>query len=279
MRLTLAGKNLALSFPDTILEEHDSLREKTAKIGQIARTCSIFGVDTIEIFRDPRGKGESDLIRHILEYLETPQYLRKRLFPLDESLRFAGLLPPLRIPSHKPRVPLDMIGKGDVREGVVLPDGRGADVGLDSPATLKQKLEEGRRVTIKIISTYPLVGVPVQRSESSEYWGYTVEVRSTEDVLADKRFGMKVGTSRLGVPLRECLPKLRAGFSASAGIMLIFGSPSRGLFDIIRNLQEKVGFVVNLFPEQNVVTVRSEEAMVSALYLFEILGALENTKV
>ncbi len=262
-----------------MLEEHDSLREKTAKIGQIARTCSIFGVDTIEIFRDPRGNGESGLIRHVLEYLETPQYLRKRLFPLDDSLRFAGLLPPLRIPSHKPKVPLGKITKGEIREGVVLPGESVADIGLDSPVTLNQKLEGGRRVTIKIVSISPFVGVPIERSESSEYWGYTVDVCSVEEVTADKRFGMKVATSRLGVPLRECLPRLRTGFGSSRGIMLIFGSPSRGLFDMIRNLEEKVGFVVNLFTEQSVVTVRSEEAMASALYLLEILGVLENTKV
>src|SRR5580700_169795 len=120
--MTLAGKKLSIAFPDTVLEEHDSLREKTVKLGQIARACSVFGVDDVLVFRDPRG-GESGLIRRVLEYLETPQYLRKRLFPLDESLRYAGLLPPLRIPSHKPKVPVESLRPGDFREGVVLEDG------------------------------------------------------------------------------------------------------------------------------------------------------------
>lgn len=262
-----------------MLEEHDSLREKTAKIGQIARTCSIFGVDKIEIFRDPRGRGESGLLRHVLEYLETPQYLRKRLFPLDDSLRFAGLLPPLRIPSHKPKVSLEKTTIGEVREGVVLSDRSSVDVGLDSPVALKQKLSKDGRVTTKIISTSPLVGVPIDRSETPDYWGYTVEIRSAEEVVVDRRFGMKIATSRLGASLKECLPRLRTEFNSSRGVMLIFGSPSRGLFDMIEGLEKKVGFVVNLFPEQEVVTVRSEEAMASALYLLEILGVLENTKV
>ena len=36
----------------------------------------------------------------ILKYLETPQFLRKRLFPKMNDLKFAGVLHPLRIPSH-----------------------------------------------------------------------------------------------------------------------------------------------------------------------------------
>src|SRR5712692_694120 len=99
--LTISGRRVCVAIPDTVLEEHDSLRDKTVKLGQIARACSVFGVETVQVFLDPGGRGESGLIRRVLEYLETPQYLRRKLFPLDESLKFAGLLPPMRIPSHK----------------------------------------------------------------------------------------------------------------------------------------------------------------------------------
>jgi methyltransferase len=277
--MAVAGRRLAVAFPDTVLEEQDSLRDKTTKIGQIARTCSIFGVDSIEVFRDPCGKGESSLIRHVLEYLETPQYLRRRLFPLDESLRFAGLLPPLRIPSHKPKVPLDKIKPGEVREGVILPDGSTADIGLDTPVRLPEKLGGNLRVTIRVVSVSPLAGVVVDRSEATDYWGYTVEVRSVDEVMTDSRFDFKVATSRLGDPLGPSLPSLRQSFARSKGALLIFGSPARGLFDIVKNVRQRVGFVVNLYPVQNVVTVRMEEAMASGLYLLQLLTALENTKV
>jgi predicted SPOUT superfamily RNA methylase MTH1 len=124
-----------------------------------------------------------------------------------------------------------------------------------------------------------LVGVVVERSEATEYWGYTVEVRSAEEVMTDHRFGMKIATSRLGDPLAGCLPQLRDEFIRSKSIMAIFGSPSRGLFDMVKNLRQKVRFVVNLYPEQKAVTVRTEEAMGSALYLLEVLSVLKNTKV
>src|SRR5438477_9900596 len=121
--MTLGELNITVALPDTVLEEHDSLREKTVKLGQIARACSIYGVDSVLIFRDHLGRSEAPLIQRILEYLETPQYLRKRLYQLDESLKFAGLLPPLRIPSHKPRIPVRKLRPGELREGFVLPDG------------------------------------------------------------------------------------------------------------------------------------------------------------
>lgn len=35
-----------------------------------------------------------------LEYSETPQYLRKALFPKSPALRFAGLMNPLDTPHH-----------------------------------------------------------------------------------------------------------------------------------------------------------------------------------
>ena len=249
------------------------------KLGQIARTCSVFGVDIIQVFRDPRGRGESGLIRRILEYLETPQYLRRRLFPLDSSLRFAGLLPPLRIPSHKPKVPIVRIVPGELREGVVLADGLSVDVGLDSPVSLKHKLVEGKRVTVKVVSVSPLTGTAVDRSESKEYWGYKVEVCGIDQVLSDGRFGLKVATSRLGDPLGGRFLALRDAFAREKSVAMVFGSPSRGLFDMVKDLRERTEFVLNLFPEQNTVTIRTEEAIASGLYLLDVMGIIANTKV
>ena len=60
---------------------------------------------------------------------------------------------------------------------------------------------------------------------------------------------------------------------------MLFGSPSRGLFDMVTDLRRRVGFVVNLYPEQHVATVRTEEAIASALYLLEVLNTSQNTKV
>jgi predicted SPOUT superfamily RNA methylase MTH1 len=36
----------------------------------------------------------------VMQYLETPQYLRKALFPIHPDLKLAGLLNPLDAPHH-----------------------------------------------------------------------------------------------------------------------------------------------------------------------------------
>ena len=274
--MTLAGKRICVAVPDTVLEEQESTREKTAKLGQIARYCALFGVDAVRVFHDPRGRGESGFIKKVLEYLETPQYLRRRLFPLSEDLRYAGLLPPLRIPSHKAKVPLGRLRPGDLREGVVLADGFSADAGLDAPVTLRRREPPQRRLTLKITSVSPsgVEAMPVDRRDVKTYWGYSVDVSATGALLADPAFPLKVATSRLGDPIARVARSLRIDLQGSGALMLLFGSPSRGLFETIgKDLRSRVGYVVNLFPEQNVVTARSEEAILSALYLVGLLAS------
>ncbi len=269
--MVLSGKKLAVSFPDTVLEEKESPRDKTVKLGLIARACSIYGVDVIEVFRDERKRGEADLIRRVLEYLETPQYLRKRLFPIDESLRYAGLLPPLRIPSHKPRVPVEKLNIGDIREGVTNADGT-VDIGLERSPRLAGREKANRRVTVRIASKAPLTAELVPRERVSEYWGYTVESKEVGDVFSDQRFGLKIATSRFGNGLQAVVSRLGDSVRRAEGIKLVFGSPSRGLFDIVGpELSRKTDFVVNLFPEQHVETVRTEEAILAALNLVSVL--------
>jgi predicted SPOUT superfamily RNA methylase MTH1 len=280
--MAVAGKGrmrVCIAIPDTILEEQGSRREKTAKLGQIARYCSLFGVDSIRVFHDPRGRGESSFIKKVLEYLETPQYLRRRLFPLSEELRFAGLLPPLRIPSHKPKVPLANLRPGEHREGVVLADGVTVDAGLDRPISLRRRDAPGKRVTLRILSVSPagVDGLVVDRREVVDaYWGYTVEVSGTGALLADPAFSLKVATSRYGDPVTRIARELRIDLAATQSVMLLFGSPTRGLFDIVgKDLSTRVNRVVNLFPEQRVVTARSEEAILTTLYLVSLLTSPE----
>ncbi|MDG6942352.1 MAG: methylase [Nitrososphaerota archaeon] len=265
--MAFLGKKLAISIPDTIMEEKESPREKTAKLGTIARACAIYGVDIIEVFRDDRGRGEGPLVRRVLEYLETPQYLRRRLYPLDESLKYAGILPPLRIPSHKAKVSLDRVGVGDIREGVANDDGT-IDIGLDVNARLAEKVSAGKRVTAKIVTVRPLAAALATREEAGEYWGYNVEEKACAGVLDDKRFEIKIATSRLGQPLGSVVESLAGAIKRATGVKLIFGSPSRGLYQIFgQKLVDEVDFSVNLFPEQHVETVRTEEAIFAGLAL------------
>jgi predicted SPOUT superfamily RNA methylase MTH1 len=269
--LALLGKRLAVAFPDTVLEERSSLRDKTVKLGIIARACAIYGVDVVEVFRDPNGHGELMLIKKVLEFLETPQYLRRRLFPLDEALKYAGVLPPLRIPSHKPKVPVQGLKLGETREGVTNTDGT-VDIGLEERARLPGSAKPNVRLTVQVKSKDPLTVIPIARESVRDYWGYVVESKSVEEVFSDSRFELKLATSRLGDPLSEKLLEVRASFAKATGVKLIFGSPSRGLFDIVGpDLVKKSDFVLNLFVDQHVETVRTEEAIFAGLGLVNTL--------
>ncbi|MGP8125537.1 MAG: putative RNA uridine N3 methyltransferase [Nitrososphaerales archaeon] len=274
--MALLGRRLSVAFPDTVLEERDSPRDKTAKLGLIARACSIYGVDIIQVFRDNNKRGEPTLIRKVLEYLETPQYLRRRLYPLDEMLRYAGLLPPLRIPSHKPKVPVEKLSVGDAREGVTNPDGT-VDVGLDRNPRLRERIGTDRRVTVRIVSTSPLLAEVIPRDQVNEYWGYQVETKTAEEVFSDQRFGVRVATSKFGNSLQSLAPSLRSAVLKASGAKLIFGSPSRGLFEIVGpELISRSDFVVNLFADQHVETVRAEEAIFAGLSLVNMLVVSES---
>lgn len=271
--MALLGKKIAVSLPDTVLEDKESPREKTAKLGIIARACAIYGVDVIELFRDPNAQGEEKRVRKILEYLETPQYLRRRLFPLDEELKYAGMLPPLRIPSHKARIPSDRLTIGEIREGVVNADGT-VDIGLDVAPKLRQKSLPGKRVTVKVVSLRPLMADTMSRERAGLYWGYTVETKTVGEVLADRRFGLRIATSRLGTPVVDVLGRLRSSVEGADSVKLIFGSPTRGLFEIVGpTLPRQVDYVINLFPEQNVETVRTEEAVLVGLAVVSLISS------
>ena len=262
---------LAVAIPDTVLEERDSLRDKTVKLGLIARACSIYGVDLIEVFNEDKIRGESMLIMKVLEYLETPQYLRRRIYPLEESFKFAGLLPPLRIPSHKPRIPLEELEVGEFREGVTNGDGT-VDIGLEKNPKLRERMGADKRVTVRITNKGPFEAELARREQVNEYWGYTLEGKGLEEVLSDRRFDLKIATSRLGNPLKSELPRLKESIRSAGGIKLIFGSPSRGLFDMAGpSLPKRVGHVLNLFADQHVETVRTEEAIFAGLNLVNTL--------
>jgi methyltransferase len=113
---------ICVAIPDSSLSDEKGLREKTLKIGKFARAFSIFGVKKIVIYRDPtETKRNSDisLIRLILEFLNTPPYLRKAIYPMNVDLSYTGLLPPIKAPHHKNKVKLKDITLEEIRMGVL----------------------------------------------------------------------------------------------------------------------------------------------------------------
>jgi predicted SPOUT superfamily RNA methylase MTH1 len=86
-----------------------------------------------------------------LQYLETPQYLRKSLFEMHSDLKNAGIMNPIECDHH-----LKVEEVGEFREGVVLArpvkDGKGSwvDIGLRREAQMDLRLEPKTRVTLRV---------------------------------------------------------------------------------------------------------------------------------
>lgn len=150
-------KKLCIAIPASVISDVPHLREKTSKIGLIGRAAAIFRVNEIIVYTDnPKvnQKAEMDLIALLLLYMETPQYLRKRLFKLRPQLHYAGILQPLRTPHHPINHRIKDLKIGEYREGAtlsVIGEGTLVDIGVEKPALITNKqLPKNQRVTIKI---------------------------------------------------------------------------------------------------------------------------------
>jgi len=274
-------KRLVVAVPASVISDTPHLREKTSKIGFIGRAAAIFKVDEIIVYADDpkvNQRREIDLIATLLSYMETPQYLRKRLFQLKPELQFAGILPPLRTPHH----PLPgKLKVGDYREAVVLSkakEGTLVDIGLEQPALLRgAEFAPNQRITVQVVTAGQKVEVQaVSRDEVPEYWGYNVvvEPRALKPLLSEPRFNLVIGTSKFAPLFQEVAKRLGERWAKASSVLLLFGSPSRGLFDIAKdeglNLNDAVDFVVNTFPNQGTETVRTEEAVLASLAILNV---------
>ena len=267
----------SIAIPASVISDTPHIREKTAKLGTIARACSIFGVNEIIIYPDQGHPQEHDLefCVEILRYLETPQYLRKRMFKLSPMLKFAGILPPLQVPHHNIPATMDRVKVGDLREGLVVSRTRDnllADVGLEKPVTVAGNCGVGERITIRLDSVgQNLRGEIVEQSKINIYWGYLVTRSKSKlaNMLEKERFDLKIGTSRYGVQLQEVWTKISDSLGDARSILLAFGSPKIGLKEILAQENRSPGdvfnFFVNTVPHQNVATVRTEEAVFISL--------------
>lgn len=277
-------KKLSIAIPASTISDTPHPREKTAKIGLIGRAAAIFRVDEIIVYPDNlKGDQRRDLdyIALLLNYLETPQYLRKALFKLDPDLEFAGILPPLRTPHHPLSGKTKHLQVGEYREGVVLSEtkeGLVVDIGVQQPAVLRQKqFAIGGRLTLQIINVGKQIEVQAaNREDVPQYWGYKVRVekRSFGRLLVDGDFDLKIATAKIGDNFIDIANKINAKWRSSQRVLVAFGAPSRGLHEIAQDenlkLENIADFVVNMVPNQGTVTVRTEEALLASLAILNV---------
>jgi hypothetical protein len=250
--------------------------DKSRKISEIARACSIFKVNTIYIYNESGNKNDVFLLITILRYLETPPFLRKRLFSKINELKYAGVLHPLKIPSHITPSDSKKIKTGDVREGIVVA-AKGkihVDFGINYLIPYYGKTEIGKRITAQFKKGYPDFEIKeISENETPKYWGYKIRERGNLFSLISSWPGNIILTSRKGKMITNSL--LKNYSKQNEPLLVVFGSPSKGIHDIlgVKIKQIQNARVLNFFPVQATETIRLEEAVLGVL---SILNSEQN---
>lgn len=267
-------KHLSIFVPASILSETKDLRIKTYKIGLIGRAAAIFQADRIVIYSDNSDKEEVKFISDVLTYMNTPQYLRKKVFPITRELRNVGILPPLRTPHH----PTGEISEGDYRQGLTIKrtkKGTVVDIGADKLALCREKLSVNKVLSFKIIKLGK--EIILDPDVPDHYWGF--KVLATNKDLYNSILSLKpapdlvIGTSRYAESITSVLDEVKNRLKGSKRTAILFGGPYSGLEELItdRNEKEIIDLEVNTVPSQGTKTVRSEEAVLATLSVFNLL--------
>ena len=262
---------LSIAIPDSCLADDSTNLDKSKKIAYIARACAIFGVHTIYIY-DHKGK-DRYLLLTILRYLETPQFLRKRLYPKINELKYAGVLHPLKIASHLVSSNAKSIREGTIRDGIITRERKGlfVDFGIGSLLPYRGQTGIGKRITARFSSGLPqLKYKEILKGEAAQYWGYIVKERGQLSKFLASWNDTIILTSRKGRPIS--VEQIRGYQSATRPILVVYGSTEMGIHDILGKNPTSIPNcrVLDFFPNQATQTVRLEEAILGTLSILNL---------
>lgn len=271
---------VSIALPGSIITNVPTHELKSHLAASIARTAAIFCVDEIVVYDDGTPEKESGLsdsttfLIRLLEYMETPQYLRKALYPMHRDLKFAGLMHPLDCPHHLRHEEASAFREGIAVENV--DNNTLINTGLANPVSVLGTCPLGRRVTVQL-EPPQIVSRNAPREKLGYYWGYqTRKARDLSSVFTAcpwaGGYDASVGTSERGSPLDEIASSippfyhLLIVFGGVAGLeqaiqsdLLLRGTQPQDLFD----------FWVNVCPNQGSRTIRTEEASLITLAILK----------
>jgi predicted SPOUT superfamily RNA methylase MTH1 len=263
---------LTITIPDSAVSDCTDLRTKTEKVFQIARVAAIFQVQDILLYHDPflkpsRAKRERHIISRILKYIECPQYLRKRLFPLSRDTSVVGILSPLATPHH---IRSRDLKPNEIREAAIFLNQNRvvADVGgtqlleVISPPR-KSLLNKTLRVTAKIIKNKEVFKADIlSKPPENIYWGYKVHSSTTTlGKLLMNRSEFKIATSKSCQPISSLSTDVRK----ESSLLVAFGGPYKGIPEMVKAEGKKVSDMFdccfNVLQNYGTRSLRLEEAI------------------
>jgi len=296
------GRNytVSIALPGSIISQAKSLELRAYLAGQIARAVTIFSVDEVVVYSEDatecvdetyRGciKSNPNLyLARVLQYLECPQYLRRKLFKLHTDLRFAGLINPLDSPHH-----LKKGQESRYREGVVVEkettegeDSCFVDIGWRRKCKLNKRLKPGTRVTVKldkkeadgkIVTGKPVPPSRPRKKKRCANWGYSVRVANgIEEVLTKcpwkDGYDITIGTSDKGRDVQDEEWKLRrfnhllVVFGGVSGLEhVVLGREENGEKILLTEPSKLFDHYINACVDQGTRAIRTEEAILISM--------------
>ena len=286
---TKVNYTLSILIPSSIVDNAQSKELRTYLIGELARTIGIFKISEVIIFHDKLKDNSKDYINYFiknLQYLETPQYLRKTLFPMSEDLKLSGLMNPLESQHHLRKDEWSPYREGCVLDRPVSGEYSWVNIGLNKDCKIDQKLPPKTRVTVKLneknfnnkLKYY--TGTPVSMSEpflkNGTYWGYVVRVCETykdifNDSIYEEGYDFIIGTSDKGENYKTANFAKKKDFKHC---LIIFGGIS-GIEGMMiddehnkinsSNISKNFDLYLNTCMNQGLRTIRTEEAILISL--------------
>ena len=307
---------VSIALPGSIIANSQTVELQTYLAGQIARALTVFEIDEIVIFDDQSASGQEArggpppkrvagrdrnfnpnvFLAHVLQYLETPQYLRRALFPMHDDLRLAGVLNPLDAPHHMRASERTRFREGVVTE--VLDASCSVNVGLRRDIEVAQRIPRNTRITVEVdpsvydsmhkrVSPGASLGVQgtavaptAPREQDGTYWGYSTRFAASfskvwSECTYEGGYSLSIGTSERNsesiIDPSFALPEFKHLLIVIGGVeglefavdldgdLEIGGDSTSALFDKY----------INIAPTQGSRTIRTEEALLITMALLQ----------
>ena len=223
---------LSVFIPDSFLAETKDLKLRTSKIGVLGRALAVFEVDDVVVYKDL-----------------TVQDEKKE----GDGDFIAEVLSYMDTPQYlrKEAIPI----KSELRHVGILPPLRTPH----HPSSSEPKMGEYRK------------GLVTPDEPDDIYWGF--KTLSTNKGLKNSlklvNPDLVVETTKYADTIDSIFNELKSKVENSRSIAIVFGGPYSSIGE---NLESSWDLVkVNTIPNQGTATVRTEEAVISTLAIFNIL--------
>ncbi len=279
-RAEFPWRRATLLLPDTFTANIKNRLLRARMIGETARSIALNGITQVLIYHEEDEKVRSTslgrYITKLLKYAVTPPYLKKIIFPLEETDKYFGVIPPLELWSHKRRGTIRwgavkrekmyviiFDGEEEVRRAI----GRGEDIvkRLGEGRYYLMPIHGERVIDPKLLTTNPYIGY---------YPFYTGQ--SPDNILRHSNT-FRVLLSKYGEDVYTAARTLRRKVEGR-DITFVVGSPFRCLLErhgknkpIDRSLFHSI---VNVFPDQTLETIHTHEAI--SIGIGKLLAAINS---